>query len=123
MRIPFKGNKDIGIMWKKSGRETDFEHTSPLKSFNPLFMIIPLIESVMGNPCQHLLIFSSVKPCPLQFEDQSSTTAHQFAMDKKESFSYSLYHVLLWIQYFFLKEIHKIIGKHQKLNKTPFGRI
>ena len=122
MRIPFKGNKDIGIMWKKSGRETDFEHTSPLKSFNPLFMIILLSSS---NPCQHRLIFSSVKPCSLQFENQSSTTAHQFAMDKKEPFSYSLYHVLylLLIQYFFLKEIHKIIGKHQKLNKTPFGRI
>lgn len=114
MTISSDNNKNINITSQKSGRKIYFKHTSPLTSLNPLSLIIPLAS---GNPCKGILILTSIKPCPLKSQNPLPSLIYQSPRYKKEPLPYTLYHILYLIltQYFFFKEVHKVIGKHQKL--------
>jgi hypothetical protein len=97
-----------------------------------------LIFSDTGRPTQmdsvhHLLLsvgFRStellpIKPGLFQFEYMLPSSRCQSAWDEENSSPYSQYPIILLvlIQYFLLKGIHKTVGKHQQLKPSIVGSV
>jgi hypothetical protein len=96
--------------------------TSPLSRYDHLFIRLLLKSS---EPCQSLLVFFSVKPGFFQFEHILSGCRYQSARDEEEPVPDGLDRILylLLAQHFFLKEVHKIVGEHQKLKPSIVSGI
>ena len=110
-------HKDATIYWRLHPTVftvlNGLEQTSPLSPYTHLFFRLVLRSS---EPCQSLFVFFSVKPSLFQFEYILSGCRYQSARDEKESVPDGLDRILyvLLAQHFFLKEVHKIVSKHQK---------
>ena len=97
-----------------SGVFNDCRQSSPLRSGDHLFFSVGFRST---EPRQRLLILFAIKPCFLQFEYMSSPSGYQSARDEEKPVPYNLDGVFYFLlfQYLSLKEIHKVVGKHQEL--------
>jgi hypothetical protein len=79
------------------------------------YLFFGLVKS--SDPRQSLLVFFSVKPGPFQFEHMLSGSQYQSAGNEKELVPDVLNRILylLLVQHFFFKDVHKVVGEHQKL--------
>lgn len=92
----------------------DSGQTTPLGAGHPLLLSVRFRST---EPCQRLLIIVAIKLGLFQLEYVLSSSRYQPAWDEEEPVPYNLDRVLcfLLVQHLFLKEIHKVISKHQDL--------
>lgn len=115
----------MGIYSQKFAKVRAGNLRQPFFKDTPLYdlsaaQVLYLLLAVSDKPSQGLVILLSVKPCFLQFGNPSPRGGYQPGRHDEESLLYGMNHAfyLLLVQYFFLEEVHKVIGKHQNFKPT-----
>ena len=102
-------------------KKTHLRKTTPLSLLTGAYFS----RSGLAYSGQGLLILFSICPAALQLKHILAGSAYQFSRNKKESFPDCLNHIfyLLLVQYLLLKEVHKIVSKHQQFKPAAVSSV